>query len=229
MLSNTAILIFSRLPQEEILHKRILNDVKANRALLQHLYIKTFEAAKKTGLPIIACSEKEQQGNTFAEKITNAIDDTLCKGYDNLIILGADCPEISKKKIETAYTQLLLGKEIVAGQDRRGGIYLLGLNKKVFKAKNFLAFNWQTNKLYKDIEAFASGFLFTKLKSFLNDINSTKDAASFLNFIEISTRLKLLLNTLLKTAFNIRILFSEHIQSSLFAFHYILRGPPTIY
>lgn len=228
MLSNTAILIFSRLPQEEILHKRISNKTEANLALWHHLYSKTFEAAKKTGLPILAYSEKDQQGKNFAEKITNALNDSLNKGYQNLIVLGTDCQEISKKHIEEVHTQLLGGKEIVAGQDKRGGIYLLGINKKAFNAQHFLAFNWQTNKLFEDIAAYASGFSFIKMNAVFKDINSIKDVSTFINIVEISTSFRLLLNTLIQTANNDRILFSEFIRILLFAYHYILRGPPSL-
>jgi len=228
MLRNTAILIFSRLPHEEILHKRISNKTEVNLALWQHLYSKTFKEAKKTGIPIVAYGEKDQKGKTFGEKITNAIKDAYNKGFENLIVLGADCPEISFKHIEGAHIQLLSGKEIVAGQDKRGGIYLLGLNKKAFIAEKFLSFSWQTNLLFNDIKNFAADFTFIKLSSILNDINSKKDVTVFLNYVLISKRFKTLLKLLFKAFKTKQQIFSENIQYFIFAFHYILRGPPSL-
>lgn len=228
MLSSTAILIFCRLPHEEMLHKRISTKIDANLALWQFLYNKTFEEAEKTGLPIIAFSEENQKGKTFAEKISNAINDTYNRGFENLIVLGTDCPKISQRQIEAAHKELLIGKQIVAGQDKRGGIYLLGLNKKAFKAENFLGFSWQTNSLFNDIKKFAVEFSFTKLSSILNDLNSAKDAATIFNYVLINKHFKMLLKLLLTVFKTNQQILSESIKSFSFAFYYILRGPPSL-
>lgn len=196
--------------------------------LWQHLYTKTLEEAKKTSLPIIAFSQENQKGKNFAEKITNAINETYNRGFENLIVLGADCPKISHKQIEAAHKQLLIGKEIVAGQDKRGGIYLLGLNKKAFKAEKFLGFSWQTNKLFKDIKNFAADFSFVKLSSVLNDLNSAKDVTTLLNYVLISEHFKMLLRLLFKVFKPKRQIFSANFKSFIFAFYYILRGPPSL-
>ena len=228
MQSNTAILIFSRLPQEEILHKKISSDKVADLAVWQHLYERTFNAAERTGLPIIACREQEQHGKNFAEKITNAINSAFSKGYENLIVLGADCAQLSQKHIDLAYTQLRAGKEIVAGRDMRGGIYMLGLKRHAFNSRRFLSFNWQTNKLFKDIAAYAGSFSFAAIASVLKDINTAKDIAKLVHFIEVKAVLKLLINRCFKTAAKKQAAFSENISSTLFAYHCILRGPPSL-
>lgn len=227
MLSNTAILVFSRLPHEEILHKKISLNTEVNLALFQHLYSKTIAAAKKTSLPIIISSENDQQGTNFAEKISNAISGAFNQGFDNLIVVGGDSPDISSNHIITALLQLKQGKEIVAGQDKRGGIYLLGLNKNAFDTKNFLEFRWQTNHLFKDIAAYALNFSFIKIASTLQDINSLKDISTYIYCVAVSQSFKSVLHSLFKTIQNKQQIFSKNILASLFVFHYILRGPPS--
>ncbi|MCY7293458.1 MAG: hypothetical protein LH615_14870, partial [Ferruginibacter sp.] len=67
-----------------------------------------------------------------------------------------------------------------------------------------------------------------KISSFLKDINSTKDVSTYLNYVRINKGFKSLLKLLFKTANKKRNLISENIQAFFFAFHHILRGPPSL-
>ena len=229
MRSNSAILIFSRLPQEEISHKRISPNTGADLAVWQHFYDRTFKAAKKTGLPIITCSEKEQLGNDFAEKITNAIALAFESGYQKLIVLGADCAQLNHQHIAIANNKLQQGADVVAGRDMRGGIYLLAIDKAAFDSEAFLTFGWQTNKLFTDIVSYSAEFCFTTLSAVLKDINTGKDVSAIVHFISARSALKLLLIKLLETTASKRHVFSENISASIFTRHRILRGPPALF
>jgi uncharacterized protein len=227
MLNNTAILIFSRTPEKEISFKTFAESPQNNFALCNNLYLQTIKTAAKTKLPIIFCGEKEQRGDNFAEKITNAICQGFSNGFTNLIIIGGDCPNLTKNEIGVAYKKLLEGNDIVAGKDHRGGIYLLGINKNAFKETAFLQFKWQTNKIFSEIAAYSSGFNFSKLKSVLFDINSKKDAVISLSLFKINISFKKLLSQVFTFFKNLQIQKFIFIKFPTFSFTQILRGPPS--
>ena len=227
MQDNIAILIFSRTSKKEILYKNFAGNASDNMAICNNLYSQTFKTASKTNLPIIYCSEEQQLGNTFAEKITTAIASGFSKGYKNLIIIGTDCPTITKKIINIAVIKLLEGKDIVAGQDCRGGIYLLGINKNAFIENAFLHFNWQTRNLFKSILSYSCPYNFCKLKPVLFDINSKADILKSISLITLNISFKKLLAqvfTFFKSILIQNLLFA---QPSIFTCTKILRGPPS--
>ena len=226
MLNNTAILLFSRLPEEEVLHKRISGKTEVNLALWQHIYAKTLAAAKQTNLPLIGYTEKKQQGINFGERITNAIADVFKQGFENIIVVGGDCASITKKQIFSAHQSLINGKGIVAGQDRRAGVYLFGLNKNCFNPEKFLQFSWQTNKLFNELFEYGSIFSFGKLFDVLNDINTKQDILKCIQLFNFNSCSKKLFNRLISSFILYGNIVSENIQSFLFAFCNILRGPP---
>lgn len=227
MLAQTAILFFSRLPHEEVLCKNIARNNKDSFAVWKHLYNKTVAAATKTNLPVIFCSEVAQQGKNFAEKITNSISSAFKNGYENLIVIGSDTPNLSSAHLNFAKNELLNGRQIVTGKDMRGGIYLLALNKSAFNENAFLKFSWQTNILFEEINCYAKGFKFSTLSAVLYDINTKADALKSISLFYTANTLRLLL-------LNISVLLQPQLQKIIKFIKYsvlvqpnILRGPPS--
>ena len=228
MLSQTAILVFSRLPHEEALCKNIAENHKKSIAIWQHLYKQTIDAAKKTNLPLILCSEDAQQGENFSQKIIHSISTAFNDGYDNLIVIGSDSPNLSSAHLNFAKKELLNGRQIVAGKDMRGGIYLLALNKSAFNEDAFLKFSWQTNSLFKEICRYATGFNFSQISAVLFDINTKADALKTISLFYTTNNLRFLL-------LNISVLLQTQLQKlttlikySVLIQYNILRGPPTV-
>lgn len=224
---KTAILIFSRLPQEEALCKSIAQNNKNSLAVWQHLYNQTIATAAKTTLPVILCSEDIQKGKNFAEKITNSIAKAFGNGYDSLIVIGSDTPNLLSSHLNFAKNELLHGREIVAGKDMRGGIYLLGLRKSSFNVSTFLKFSWQTNRLFHEINEYAGQFNFSTLSTVLYDINTKADAQKSLSLFNTKQTLKILL-------INISALIQKQLPKITTLIPYpipvqpnILRGPPS--
>lgn len=227
MLKRTAILFFSRLPQEELLGKKLTENNKNSFAIWQHLYSQSLAAATKTGFPLILWSEKEQYGKNFAEKITHGISTAFKNGYDNLIVIGSDTPNLSTAHLNFAKNELQSGRQIVAGKDMRGGIYLLALNKSAFSEDIFLKFSWQTNNLFKEICCYGNGFNFSQLSAVLFDINSKADALKSVSLFYIKNAFRYLL-------LNISCLLQIQEQKKIILKGYpvpvqtnILRGPPS--
>ncbi len=78
-----------------------------------------------------------QQGNDLGERMANAFISGFEAGYEKIVLIGSDCPEISEEIIKTAF-QKLGDSPIVFGPAVDGGYYLVGLSsfeETVFKDK----------------------------------------------------------------------------------------------
>lgn len=65
-----------------------------------------------------------QSGATFAERLENATATLTSLGYDEIVMIGRDCPELCERDIRIAFAQLAR-KRLVLGPDHRGGCYLI--------------------------------------------------------------------------------------------------------
>jgi glycosyltransferase A (GT-A) superfamily protein (DUF2064 family) len=226
--SKTAILIFSRLPQTEARHKKITGNINADTELWVNLNTHVNKIAASTLLPIIKYNEIDQHGNSFAEKFTNAATFVFEEGYDNIIIIGSDCPDLKREHLIYATNKLANGNEIVAGPDKRGGIYLLGINRSAFNKEAFLKFSWQTRFLFLELKNYASTFKHSILTTYLQDVNSTEDALSVSSLFYCNKSWHTLIIALLqKFSFFYRDTFS-FIKSYLSAATLALRAPPIL-
>ena len=68
-----------------------------------------------------------QRGRGFGERIENALGDLCASGYERVVIVGRDCPELTAAEISTAFDRLEAGCSLVLGPDWKGGCYLIGL------------------------------------------------------------------------------------------------------
>jgi glycosyltransferase A (GT-A) superfamily protein (DUF2064 family) len=66
-------------------------------------------------------------GAGFGERLEDAVDNLATLGYDNIVIIGSDCPSLTANDIANAF-RLLGQKRLVVGPDHRGGCYLIGLH-----------------------------------------------------------------------------------------------------
>ena len=143
---KTAILVFARSSQEELVHKSIYNGGQLFDALTNHV----LETATKTELPYFHFSEEKQIGNTFGERFANAIKTIFEKGYEQIITIGNDTPQLKVAHILEAEKQLSSNK-IVLGPSADGGFYLMGLHKSQFDTLAFQQLAWQTSDLSKQL------------------------------------------------------------------------------
>ncbi len=80
---------------------------------------------EKTGIELFL-----QRGKTLGMKIHNAFSEMFLKGYQKIIIIGADSPAFPPAFITEA-VHLLEGNDIVFGPTIDGGYYLVGMRNKV--------------------------------------------------------------------------------------------------
>lgn len=65
-----------------------------------------------------------QVGATFSERLENAVESLARLGFDEIVMIGRDCPSLRADDIALAFEQLR-EKRLVLGPDHRGGCYLL--------------------------------------------------------------------------------------------------------
>ncbi len=78
-----------------------------------------------------------QEGVDLGERMKNAFLNGFEQGYQNIIVIGSDLPNISKEVIDAGFEQLK-NNDIVFGPADDGGYYLLGMsqmNSSVFEGK----------------------------------------------------------------------------------------------
>jgi len=74
------------------------------------------------------CSKHLQTGNNLGNRMANAFEETFAAGYENVIIIGSDCPQLNSQHIQKAIDELR-SAEVVIGPARDGGYYLLGMKQ----------------------------------------------------------------------------------------------------
>ena len=146
LLPKTAILLFAYSPEEELRRKPLWNGY----SFIKELNRNTIRQIENSGLDYFHFSEKQQVGRNFGERFIHAIQAVFDKGYENIITLGNDTPQLRANHIAQAVDHLNRG-EIVIGPSTDGGFYMLGLNKSQFKPDVLIRLPWQTAKLRRQL------------------------------------------------------------------------------
>lgn len=219
---NTAILFFSRNLREEYLAKPFGISSERFSILYQLLLRKTRKTLSTIGLEVIESFSESQRGENFGKRITNAVTDVFSLGYASVIIVGNDLPGLESNHLLQAKTFLANGENVIA-PDYHGGAYLIGVTKSSFDASYFETIEWQTSKVFEQLQNLLNAQALTDTQVDLNDIKDLQlilnDANSFSDSFKIL--LKSILNeSRLSTSLYIN-LYQEYALSTV-----ALRGPP---
>ncbi len=145
---NIALLVFALSPEEEVKNKPFSAKADLAKSLNRH----THNIAINSGLPIRTFDESRQVGTDFGTRFSNAIKQVYDEGYDAVITIGNDCPQLQVNHILAAQ-QALANKQTVVGPTHDGGFYLLGISKDDFDYDTFLNFSWKTEKVFEEVIA----------------------------------------------------------------------------
>jgi len=201
MSNKTAILIFA-LSQKEA-EKR--NKLFANKALYASLTDRVKKVVDATKIDHFYFTEKKQIGSSFGERFSNAIAAIYAKGYDNVITIGNDTPNLTVDHLlETK--KALEAKSSVIGPSYDGGFYLLGLQKEYFDATQFENFSWNTSKITKQIRSYIEQYT-TQIIQF-----------EYLHDIDNESRLKIVFKSLALSQYQLRNIIQKLIQVQVFQF-----------
>ncbi len=174
---STAILIFANSPEEEMRQKSLVAAEKFYSELNRH----TVEIVKRTKLPFYIYTEKEQHGDSFGDRFYNAINEVYGRGYEYVITLGNDTPQLTTAHLLNTLKKLYQG-QLVLGPSLDGGFYLMGIHKSQFSELNFRDLPWQTADIRKAFSAEIRQNNFElKLLEFLSDIDKFQDLIRLVN------------------------------------------------
>ena len=131
--------------------------------------------------------KKVQFGVDLGARMQNAFTDGFNLGYEDIILIGSDLPDISKIIIESGFKALKIN-EVVFGPAEDGGYYLIGMSKLhsfVFDDKPWSQshlLDVSLNELNKNNVGFS-------LLEILNDIDTYEDLIAS-NFYKNNTDLQ---------------------------------------
>ncbi len=197
---NTAILIFARSAKADAQQKKFVNGERLFDALTKE----TLAKVKRSKLPYFHSTEVEQQGTTFGERFVNAIQAVYDQGYDHVITIGNDSPQLKTKHLLEAYQQLQLGNTVL-GPTFDGGFYLMGLHRSKFNPHVFLRLPWQRFGLFHSISKLLEGSSsdIYSLPTF-TEVDSLQDLSTLGNFIQsVSEHLLLLMHQFLAKTYGL--------------------------
>jgi uncharacterized protein len=202
MPDKRALLLFSNLPLKEAVNKNILSGRKRNKFLFGYLFsnlLKNISDAKKqSGFDFILATNSQNtnqfddlidniiyyNGKSFGEKFTNSIRNVFGLGYDKVIVIGDDIPDINSELLIDSFKKLNDNSTVV-GKSADGGFYLLGMNN--FSEKIFENISWRTNKVFKQLIRNMNNQKFTT--DFLPTLTDIDDNKSFSFWLSLKTSL----------------------------------------
>jgi hypothetical protein len=123
-----------------------------------------------------------QRGTSFGESLRLALEDAFSSGYENVVVIGNDAPEMSRSYLETAFRRLETtgSQAAVLGPAHDGGYALLGLNRPCPEA--FESMPWGSEHVAQLTEERLSqaGFQVDQLHA-LEDIDNGASLKRFLD------------------------------------------------
>jgi rSAM/selenodomain-associated transferase 1 len=182
--TKNALIIFAKLPVEGIVKTRLASAIGETKAkdfyklLAEH----TFEVAKKNGnilfIPFLFCSEESeleaikqwtgnefkyrvQKGKDLGQRMLNAFKLIFENGYEKIVIIGTDAPDLSANHINLAIEKLD-SNDVVIGPSNDGGYYLLATKK--LHNQLFNEIEWSTDNVRKATKIWKFGLKINQVK-----------------------------------------------------------------
>jgi rSAM/selenodomain-associated transferase 1 len=107
------------------------------------------EKETNDGWPPENYTKQIQNGNDLGERMKNAFEFVFQSGYDQCVIIGTDCFELTAAHINDAFEALKIN-DFVIGPANDGGYYMLGMKKKNLFNHLFAGKAWGTSSVYED-------------------------------------------------------------------------------
>ena len=89
-----------------------------------------------------------QRGRDLGERMKNGFLDTFTRGFEKVVLIGSDIPDLPLSFVEEAFTSLS-EMDAVIGPSFDGGYYLIGFTKGAFLPRVFEGIAWGTEKVFK--------------------------------------------------------------------------------
>ena len=226
---ETALLVFSLSREKESERKAIFHGhhKKGNRVLFNLLIEQTEKLALQSGIDVFWIDEHQQTGPDFASRFTNAYQRLFDEGYENVVSIGNDCPDLTIELLTDAIASLR-NKSMVLGPSSDGGVYLMGINRAVFDKDSFHRLPWQTEALQHGLETYGqTQDSEVEWLQELSDIDSFKDLRDYVQ-TGPSTVVGRLFKAIMESMGVVFSSFNDVIPSYFKYSHMGLRAPPIV-
>jgi rSAM/selenodomain-associated transferase 2/rSAM/selenodomain-associated transferase 1 len=115
----------------------------------------------------------EQIGMDLGERMDNAFQSAFEQGYDRVVVMGSDCPELTANILENAF-KALESHPVILGPAVDGGYYLIGLKHRI--SEIFQNISWGSeNVLEETFMAVTSLGISCALLERLSDVDTPAD------------------------------------------------------
>lgn len=151
MTKRTAILFFAKNPLADDKRLRFPRYLApAFRGAFGILHKRTAALLHQTGLAVFHSNEANQTGTDFGKRISCALAEVFEKGYESVLVVGNDSPDLSRSDLEAAISGLQTGHNVL-GPSTDGGAYLIGVQQKFFCAADWETLPWCTPQLFQSL------------------------------------------------------------------------------
>jgi rSAM/selenodomain-associated transferase 1 len=93
-------------------------------------------------------SYEPQTGNDLGQRMKNAFEKCIAEGFDKVILIGSDSPDLPREIIEEGFVALT-SCDTVIGPSLDGGYYLIGFRAATFLPELFMDIPWSTEGVLK--------------------------------------------------------------------------------
>lgn len=119
-----------------------------------------------------------QQAGDLGQRMAAAFSELFTEGYQQVLIIGSDCIELTAAGIQEAF-ELLNQHSAVIGPATDGGYYLLGITR--FFPQPFLGKKWGTGTVLQDtLDDFRLAGVNIGRLPVLNDVDEEKDIPAWM-------------------------------------------------
>lgn len=164
-----------------LIYKELVKITEKATRQLQHCDVQIYFSEKIEETQWNNSKKFIQQGNDLGEKMQHAFQQGFEMGYEKIILIGSDLPDISATIIQQGF-DALANNDIVFGPAEDGGYYLVGMNKlhhSIFQNKP-----WSTEELLKiTLKELSNAKI--KLLERLNDIDVYEDLEKYPSLIQL--------------------------------------------
>jgi uncharacterized protein len=116
-----------------------------------------------------------QEGGDLGERMANAFTTIFEKGYDRVVLVGSDIPQLTTMVFIEAF-EALESHDAVIGPTMDGGYYLIGFREETFLPEVFEGISWSSENVFDETTHILSNNVQTAhLLSPLNDIDTIQD------------------------------------------------------
>lgn len=132
------------------LYKCFLADIAA---MTHHVKAQTMIAyagpanAVFADFPGVPCLQ--QRGRDIGERMFFAMEDVLAQGFERVVLMGSDIPDLPAGLINDAF-EILRSVDVVLGPSTDGGYYLVSGNRSSFCQSMFSNIPWSTARVFSE-------------------------------------------------------------------------------